>query len=221
MASMSSKLSHQPFSKRFDHLVSVIGGERFLRMRGLNNDLPFYVCEFRPSESLEMHRLHRQLVNTLEAQTVACLGGRGVKVLEVNLYDLCIELLSIREGSSPEISLWDELLAIENTLEKDELLEVLQNVLSVKEYLIPSIREKLERSDFDVLFLTGIGEVFPYIRSHNVLNNLQSTAKTKPTVMFFPGEYRYSLEQGASLELFGLLHDDKYYRAFNIYEVQA
>jgi hypothetical protein len=39
--------------------------------------------------------------------------------------------------------------------------------------------------------------------------------------MFFPGEYRYSLEQGASLELFGLLHDDKYYRAFNIYETQV
>ncbi|MNC74185.1 hypothetical protein D3C75_1254980 [compost metagenome] len=54
-----------------------------------------------------------------------------------------------------------------------------------------------------------------------MLNNLQSTAKSKPTVMFFPGEYRYSLEQGASLELFGLLHDDKYYRAFNIFETQA
>ena len=45
--------------------------------------------------------------------------------------------------------------------------------------------------------------------------------KDKPTVMFFPGEYRHSLEQGASLELFGLLHDDKYYRAFNIFDIQA
>jgi hypothetical protein len=39
--------------------------------------------------------------------------------------------------------------------------------------------------------------------------------------MFFPGEYRHSLEQGASLELFERLHDDKYYRAFNIYETQV
>ena len=77
------------------------------------------------------------------------------------------------------------------------------------------------QTEFDVLFLSGIGEIFPYIRSHNVLNNLQSTAKTKPTILFFPGEYRHSLEQGASLELFGLLHDDKYYRAFNIYEIQV
>jgi hypothetical protein len=221
MASMSTKLSHQPFSKRFEHLLGVIGGERFLQMRGLNNDLPFYVCEFSPAEALEMQRLQRQLSNTLEGLSVACLGGRGVKVLEINLYDLCIELLRQREGSTAGTNLWDELVSIEETLEKDGLLELLQNVLSVKDYLVPAIRERLEQSEFDVLFLSGIGEVFPYIRSHNVLNNLQSTAKAKPTVMFFPGEYRHSLEQGASLELFGLLHDDKYYRAFNIYETQV
>jgi hypothetical protein len=221
MASMSTKLSQQPFSKRFDHLVGVIGGERFLQMRGLNNDLPFYVCEFSPAEALEMQRLQRQLSNTLEGLSIACLGGRGVRILEINLYDLCVDLLRGREGSTPGTNLWDELVSIEDTLEKDGLLELLQNVLSVKDYLVPAIRERLEHSEFDVLFLTGIGEVFPYIRSHNVLNNLQSTAKTKPTVMFFPGEYRYSLEQGASLELFGLLHDDKYYRAFNIYETQV
>lgn len=218
---MSKKLSQQPLSKRFEHLVGVLGGERFLQMRGLNNDLPFYVCEFNPSEALEMQRLQRQLANTLEGLSIACFGGRGVKVLEINLYDLCIQLLQQREGSDPGINLFDQLLRDETSYAKDGLLETLQNVLSVKEYLIPAISERLKQSAFDVLFLTGIGEVFPYIRSHNVLNNLQSTAKAKPTVMFFPGEYRYSLEQGASLELFGLLHDDKYYRAFNIYETQV
>ncbi|MDD3149127.1 MAG: DUF1788 domain-containing protein, partial [Candidatus Riflebacteria bacterium] len=65
------------------------------------------------------------------------------------------------------------------------------------------------------------GASFPLLRSHNVLNNLQSTAKDRPTLMFFPGEYTHSLEKGASLDLFGLLHDDKYYRAFNILHRQA
>ena len=93
---------------------------------------------------------------------------------------------------------------------------------AVHNHTIALLRELLAiPEDYDVLFLCGIGEVFPYIRSHNVLNNLQSTAKDKPTVLFFPGEYRHSLAQGASLELFGLLHDDKYYRAFNIFETQA
>lgn len=218
---MSPKISQQSLSNRFEHLISVISGERFLQMKGLNNDLPFYICEFKASEANEMDRLRRQLINTLASSSVECLGGSGVKVLEINLYDLCIEMLKAREGSCDGVCLWDEILSIEANAEKDGLLELLQNVLGIEEYLIPAIGERLQTAEFDVLFLSGIGEVFPYIRSHNVLNNLQSTAKEKPTILFFPGEYRHSLEQGASLELFGLLHDDKYYRAFNIYEIQA
>ena len=218
---MSEKISQQPLANRFDHLVRVIGSERFLLMRGLNNDLPFYICEYRAGEATEMQRLQRQLINTLQNLSIPALSGRGVKVLDINLYDLCIELLKAREGSAAGSRLWDEILTVEADTEKDGLLELLQNVLSIKEYLIPAIAERLQQTEFDVLFLSGIGEIFPYIRSHNVLNNLQSTAKTKPTILFFPGEYRHSLEQGASLELFGLLHDDKYYRAFNIYEIQV
>lgn len=218
---MSRKISQQPLATRFEHLLGIISSQRFLEMKGLNNDLPFYICEFKAAESFEMQRMQRQLVNSLASMSIDCLQGRGVRVLEVNLYDLSIELLKAREGSSDDSSLWDEILTVEPEVEKDALLELMQNVLSVEEYLIPAIGERLAGADYDVLFLSGIGEVFPYIRSHNVLNNLQSTAKGKPTVMFFPGEYRHSLQQGASLELFGLLHDDKYYRAFNIFEIQV
>lgn len=218
---MSRKISQQPLATRFEHLLGIISSQRFLEMKGLNNDLPFYICEFKASEAFEMQRMQRQLVNSLASMSIDCLQGRGVRVLEVNLYDLSIELLKAREGSSDDSSLWDEILTVEPEVEKDALLELMQNVLGVEEYLIPAIGERLAGADYDVLFLSGIGEVFPYIRSHNVLNNLQSTAKGKPTVMFFPGEYRHSLQQGASLELFGLLHDDKYYRAFNIFEIQV
>ncbi|MBV6670754.1 DUF1788 domain-containing protein [Xanthomonas euvesicatoria pv. alangii] len=218
---MIQKISQQPLAKRFDHLREVIASPRFLQMRGLNNDLPFYICEFKASEAFEIQRMRRQLVNTLAGLQVEYLQGRGVKVLEINLYDLTIDMLKAREGSSEGSNLWDEILAAEPEVEKEALQELLQNVLDIKGHLIPEIGKRLAQSDYDVLFLSGVGEVFPYIRSHNVLNNLQSTAKDKPTVMFFPGEYRHSLEQGASLELFGLLHDDKYYRAFNIFDIQA
>jgi hypothetical protein len=110
---------------------------------------------------------------------------------------------------------------MEETVTKDQLKELLQGVLDPEGHLVPAIASKLSGTEFDVLFLSGVGEVFPYIRSHNVLNNLQSTAKEKPTVLFFPGSYTHSLESGASLDLFGRLHDDKYYRAFNIFHCEA
>jgi hypothetical protein len=103
---------------------------------------------------------------------------------------------------------------------QEEVKELLQGVLDPETHLVPAIAAKMAEADFDVLFLSGVGEVFPYIRSHNVLSNLQSTAKDKPTVMFFPGAYTHSLEFGASLDLFEKFRDDKYYRAFNIFHCE-
>ena len=103
---------------------------------------------------------------------------------------------------------------------KADFRSQLQSILDVETVVTPEISRRLETNPCDVLFLSGVGEVFPYVRSHNVLNNLQRVAKDQPTVLFFPGEYTHSLEQGASLDLFGRLHDDKYYRAFNIYDCE-
>lgn len=190
----------------FQHLLAVISSKRFLNKQGLGNEVPFFICPYKPSLSNDMNKVQRQLINRL-AQT-------GVSVLEINLYDLSIGLLKER-------GIWDQVLEMEATFSKEQLKELLQGVLDPETHLIPAIATELVSHDYDVLFITGVGEVFPYIRSHNVLNNLQSTAKEKPTVMFFPGDYTHSLETGASLELFGRLRDDKYYRAFNIYHCEA
>ncbi|PXX06394.1 uncharacterized protein DUF1788 [Nitrosomonas ureae] len=191
---------------RFQHLFTVISGQRFLMKQGLGNEVPFFICPYEPERSVEMERLQRQLVNRLDQA--------GIRILEINLYDLSIEILKDRD-------IWEQIREMEESISKDQLKELLQGVLDPETHLVPAIAAKLEKNDFDVLFLSGVGEVFPYIRSHNVLNNLQSTAKEKPTVMFFPGGYTHSLESGASLELFGRLHDDKYYRAFNIFQCEA
>ena len=203
---MISDIGNKPIQDRFQHLLSVISGQRFLQKQGLGNEVPFFICPYKPEESIQMDRLQRQLVNQL-SQT-------GVRVLEINLYDLSIEILKDR-------GIWEQVLEMEASVSKDQLKELLQGVLDPEAHLVPAMATKLSSNEFDVLFLAGVGEVFPYIRSHNVLNNLQSTAKEKPTVMFFPGDYTHSLESGASLDLFGKLHDDKYYRAFNIYHCEA
>lgn len=199
-------VTKMPIQDRFKHLFAVISGQRFLKKQGLGNEVPFFICPFKPEEAVEMERVQRQLINRLEQV--------GVRVLEVNLYDLSIEIMKGR-------GVWEQILEMEESVSKEQLKELLQGVLDPETHLVPAIAAKLGSSDFDVLFLSGVGEVFPYIRSHNVLNNLQSTAKEKPTVMFFPGAYTHSLESGASLDLFGRLHDDKYYRAFNIFYCEA
>ena len=199
-------LLNRPIPERYEHLLATISSKRFLQMQGLGNEVPFFICPFRPQEREEMSNVYKQLTNQLK--------NRNIQVLSINLYDLSIEILKKR-------GLWEQVLEGEKEMSKAELQELLQSVLDPEKHLIPAIAEKMAKDEFDVMFIMGVGEVFPYIRSHTVLNNLQSTAKSKPTVMFFPGEYKQSLEEGASLDLFGRLHGDKYYRAFNIYHYQV
>jgi hypothetical protein len=149
----------------------------------------------------------------IQQQLTKSLNQAGLGVLEINLYNLSIELLQKR-------GVWEQILDIEPSVSKEQLKELLQGVLDPEKHLVPAIAEKMAQREFAVMFISGVGEVFPYIRSHNVLNNLQSTAKNRPTVMFFPGAYTHSLETGASLDLFGRLRDDKYYRAFNIFHYE-
>lgn len=187
---------------RAEHLFKVISSRRFLSKQGLGNEVPFFICAYDAADGLTQIEDRKDLIVRL--------GHVGVRVLDVDLYDLSIEILKERE-------IFDQLIEIEADTDKAELKELLQGVLDPQEHLIPAIGKLIENTPHDVFFLSGVGEVYPFLRSHNVLNNLQSTAKDRPTVMFFPGDYTHALATGASLELFGLLHDDKYYRAFNIY----
>ena len=200
---MSKQLSCK---ERAEHLYRVIVSERFLTKQGLGNEVPFFICPYTAAEGLSMVGDRADLIERI--------SHAGVKVLDLSLYELSLGILEER-------GILDDVLAAEPDMEKAELRELLQGVLDVHEHLIPRIAKAIEQQPHDVIFLSGVGEVYPYIRSHNVLNNLQSTAKDKPTVLFFPGSYTHSTATGGSLDLFGLLHDDKYYRAFNIlnYEV--
>ena len=186
----------------FDHLYNVIRSPRFLNRQGLGNELPFFICPYSPTQALEIIQLQQQLEKQLD--------NNGVQVLSINLYDLSIDLLRRR-------GIWERILSTEQRMGKPELGELLRNVLDAEQHLAPAIADLIQKSDgYHVMFLSGVGEVYPYIRSHTVLNNLQSVAKDRPTVMFFPGTYTHSADTGASLNLFGRLRDDKYYRAFNI-----
>lgn len=186
-----------------EHLLKVLSSRRFLRMEGLSNEVPFFIYPYEPEHALEVAKAKKRIMNRL--------ARHGIEVREINLYDLAVEILKSR-------GVWDRLIALEPDQDKDDFRELLQGMLDPQEHLAPAIKEKLSDEDFDIVFLTGIGEVFPYIRSHNVLNNLQSVVVGKPMLMFFPGRYEQSDILGSSLVLFGRLKDDQYYRAKNILE---
>lgn len=182
--------------KKFEHLYQVISNEEFLRMESLGGEIPFFISAFDARQQTDVDKAVKGLKNKLETN--------GIPVLELNIYDISIDLLNQELGD-------DEIFELEKSMDKREFKEALQSTLDINEVLIPKIKTIIDSSSARVYFLTGIGMVFPFIRSHNVLNNLQNVAKKAPTVAFFAGDFN-----GFSLELFGLMKDDNYYRAFNI-----
>ena len=105
----------------------------------------------------------------------------------------------------------ERIFQIEEKKSKEKFKRALQSSLNIHEVFMPRIGKMIADSNAKVYFLTGIGLAYPFMRSHNILNNLQNYAKEAPTVAFFPGTYT-----GLSLNLFELMKDDNYYRAFNL-----
>lgn len=181
---------------KFDKLFSRLNSEEFLTMKALGGEIPFYIVPYNPTQENDVIKQIKKLQSRLKTS--------GTSVFEINLYELSISMLEKR-------GLLQKIFAKEQSLDKGKLFKTMQGVLDSETNLIPEIGKLCEANPSNIVFMTGIGQVFPYIRSHTILNNLQNWIKDRPTVVFFPGEYDMN-----ALKLFGKMKDDNYYRAFNL-----
>ena len=180
---------------KYDKLFSNLKKESFLSMSALGGEIPFYIVPYNPEQENDVVAKTKQLKDRLSRD--------GISTYEINLFDLSLSMLEDR-------GILDKGIEKEKSLSKPKLFKTLQGVLDSETKLIPQIETLAKENPSQMLFITGVGQVFPFIRSHTILNNLQNYIKDRPTIMFFPGTY------GADLSLFGKLKDDNYYRAFNL-----
>lgn len=186
----------EDIAAKFKHLLQVLSMDKFLKMEALGGEIPFFISAYNPEQEIEVSKAIKGLKNKLE--------NDGLVVLELNLYNITMEILNDQLGEG-------EIFELEKEMDKEEFKGALQSVMDINEVFMPKMKAVIDSSKASIYFVTGVGTCYPFLRSHNILNNLQNVAKEAPTVMFFPGRYT-----GQSLELFGTLKDDNYYRAFNI-----
>ena len=89
------------------------------------------------------------------------------------------------------------------------LLNELHSTISKNEFI-----EKMQYSPHmtgDVLMLTGVGDVFPFMRVHVLLEAMQPYFSDIPILIFYPGAF-----DGYHLKLFNRLQPNDYYRAFKL-----
>ena len=167
----------------------------------LGGELPLFIQPINPARQLESETEITHLVKRL--------NNKGISTVRVNLYDLIIEILT-------EDGILETLLSDEKELDRDEvIIPTLESVLDVPTKMLPPIQNMINESHPDYLIISGVGNAYPFVRSHNILNNIDSLAKETKIVLFFPGDYN-----NLQLKLFGRLPDENYYRGLNINDIK-
>ncbi|HIH93570.1 TPA: DUF1788 domain-containing protein [Methanosarcina acetivorans] len=167
----------------------------FLVCKGLGNEIPYWIFDYEPEKELLVRDTIEKMVTSFETKY-------SLKIIEINLYDLCLKILSQKLSD-------EKIIQFEKKKGSDALLEKIRLILN-QEATKKEISEILQ-GDYDIIFLTGVGNAWPIVRAHSVLNNLHSVTGKKPLVMFYPGKF-----SGLDLSLFGEFKSKNYYRAFRL-----
>lgn len=180
---------------RLDQIIPKIKEDKFIDGRGLGNEISFYVFDYEPSDELIVREHIQYIKKEFDYK------GTNRRIIEFDLYKMLIEI-------TKEKRIFERIFEMEKHQGKDALFRAMTT------FAVPKIfKDKIEaqKDNYDVVFLTGVGKVYPFVRSHNILNNLQEVIHATPLILFFPGRY-----DGQSLQLFSKFKDDNYYRAFRL-----
>ncbi len=179
---------------RFKELIKKIKSDEFYNNRGLANEVPFYIFDYNPKYELEIRDfLKNKILTSLE-------DDDRLKAVEIDIFELLLE--SMRNDN-----ILDTAFEIEEKKGTKFLYEKLKKSFNT-EIIMKYISQKTRDKNF--LILTGVGKIFPIVRTHTILNNLQNIFDHTQVLIFFPGE-----DTSTDLRLFGF-EDNNYYRAFKI-----
>ena len=184
--------------ERLNQILPRITSRDFLDSKGLGNEIGFWVFDYPPERELDVR-------NFVAGTVLPALAKQSppIHVATVNLLQLVTDLLEERK-------LLDKTLEMQKTKGDDSTLAALRSVLK-EDKLAQKIAKEHDIANLDVLILTGVGAVYPMLRTHTLLSALHPIMGTTPLLMFFPGRY-----DGHSLRLFNTLAEDHYYRAFRL-----
>ena len=183
--------------ERLNQVLDRLISDELLSGRGLGNEIGFYIFDYPPEDEIVVREHIAFLLDQLPKKRP------GLRVKHINLFEMVLNHLKERK-------LLDK--TIEQARKKGDafLIKALDMPLHGTK-LAPVFERICDLPNHDLVLVSGVGTVYPLLRTHNLLNNLHRVMQDKPLVMFFPGQY-----DGQSLRLFGFLKDDNYYRAFRL-----
>lgn len=178
--------------ERLDNLRIHIQEPEFLEGKGLSNEVNIRIFCYDAEDEMTVRQFIGQITTD---QTISC------NLVKCNLYETFLTLCD-------DIDITDAIPEMEEADGKEFLLEQLHSAIGEAEFI-----EKIQYAPHkvgDVLMLTGVGDVFPFMRVHSLLEALQPHFSDIPILVMYPGTF-----DGSYVRLFDKLTPNPYYRAFN------
>ncbi len=185
------------FQDRLDAIWNRISSREFLENKGVANEVRYYVFDYEACDELIMRQKIKDLLARNNPET------DGFQIVEYDIYKLILSILEER-------GYVDKCIRFEKEKGREYLYNAISKLLRLttdNNLIVNRIMENTPENS--VVFLTGIGKVYPFVRAHNVMNNLHQVFDKVPVIMLYPGNWN-----GQSLSLFGTISDGNYYRAF-------
>ena len=185
--------------ERLDNLRELLQNQDFLTGRGLSNEVNIRIFCYDPKEEMAVRYFVEKMVTD---QSLSC------HLIEKNLYEVFLSICDQRH-------LTDKIPGLEIQRGKDFVLEQLigkhgtEGPTGIKAFV--KAMNYCPRHQGDVMLITGVGEAFPFIRVHALLDALQPVISDIPIVVMYPGTF-----DGRYVKLFDKLTPNPYYRAFNV-----
>lgn len=186
------------FEERLNQILPRLTSKELLSNHGLGNEIGFWIFDYPPESELEMRAFLNEVIEPALAKHHPL-----IRFATVNLFDLAIGLLEERD-------LLDKALVMQQTQGDDKAKESMRRVLK-EDKLAERLVAQIDVDNQDLVILTGVGSVFPILRTHTLLSALHPLMKDTPLLMLYPGKY-----DGHSFRLFNKLSEDHYYRAFQL-----
>lgn len=186
---------------RMDELLEKLSDAKLMENRGLGNEVGFYIFDYEPKDELVVRHAVEQMVQQKSV------SASFPKIQVFDLYELILIFFEER-------GYMEKNFKMEEKKGSWNLFHRMQQALRLAtddDWIVRYIEEHLEKDT--LVLLTGVGKAFPILRSHSLLNNLQTVIETQPLLLFYPGTYT-----NGQLRLFSRFLDDHYYRAFKIIE---
>ena len=180
-------------NQKLDTLRSLIQNPDFLTGKGLSNEVNIRMFCYDPEDEMTVRHFTKQLVkdNSLNCNLICH-----------NLYHVFLEICE-------EKNIIDKIPDMEEKRGSDFLKDKILKFSTTKAFAKKMHYEPHKQGD--VLLLTGGGEVYPFMRVHSLLEELQISFDDIPIVVLYPGSFN-----GRTVTLFNEFKPNEYYRAFNI-----